>query len=100
MFIDSANESPQGVANYPTRLDNAFEAAAFLANQFWLTSAFYATRMASHDAGTSTQVPDVSTTDMVIVSAFLSIRLFALPSMALTALGTHIGPGGSTLLPP
>lgn len=68
---------------YDERLKNAFEAAAFLANEQWLTTAATQVTLAvSYDAGNPTQVPNISEAGIVIVSLLLAIYLIGLLATA------------------
>jgi hypothetical protein len=68
---------------YDQLLDNAFEAAAFLANEQWLTKAFSPNLNVNYDKGTSIQIPHISTTGIYLVSILLSIYLVALLAMTI-----------------
>lgn len=75
-------DSPSG-PDYDKRLNNAFEAAAFLANEQWLTAASKtATLMVSYDPGEPTQVPHISKAGIILISCLLGIYLAGLLATA------------------
>ncbi|KAF8812036.1 hypothetical protein BYT27DRAFT_7088253 [Phlegmacium glaucopus] len=66
------------------RIRNAFESAAFLANEAWLK---YGTRKptftVSYDAGADTVVPTISRAGIILISLLLATDLLSLLAMAL-----------------
>ncbi|KAK4552849.1 hypothetical protein LTR86_009981 [Recurvomyces mirabilis] len=73
----SPNEPP-----YDKLLANAFEAAAFLANEQWLTSARETTLTVSYDAGILRQALHIPKAAIMLISILLGIYLAALISVA------------------
>ncbi|KAF2151446.1 hypothetical protein K461DRAFT_322696 [Myriangium duriaei CBS 260.36] len=67
------------------RIENAFEAAAFLANEAWMTnpSKSEGSLSVSFDVGVDTQVPHISHTGIIVVSSLLGIYTVALIGTAL-----------------
>ncbi|KAF2721973.1 hypothetical protein K431DRAFT_62802 [Polychaeton citri CBS 116435] len=62
---------------------NAFEAAAFLANQAWLLQSSYNPSMwVSYDPGADTEIPVISKAGIVLISVLLFVYLTAMFSMA------------------
>ncbi|KAI5364563.1 Putative major facilitator, sugar transporter, major facilitator superfamily [Septoria linicola] len=68
---------------YDDRLSNAFEAAAFLANELWLTSEDDATLTVCYDPGAGIQVSHISSPGMILISVLLGIYLVALLATAI-----------------
>ncbi|KAK3676798.1 hypothetical protein LTR78_003575 [Recurvomyces mirabilis] len=73
----SPNQPP-----YDKLLANAFEAAAFLANEQWLTSAKQTTLTVSYDAGIPRQALHISEAAIILISILLGIYLAALLGVA------------------
>ena len=70
------------------RLSNAFTAAAFLANQAWMLNNFGQSQHSlwvSYDRGADTEVPVISETGIILISALLGLDLLALLCMAVYA---------------
>ncbi|CAK1359758.1 unnamed protein product [Cercospora beticola] len=67
---------------YEAKLNNAWEAAAFLANERWLKSGQRATLTVNYDPGAPIQIPHISTAGMILISVLLSIYLVSLLAMA------------------
>ncbi|KAJ6506355.1 hypothetical protein C8R47DRAFT_967398 [Mycena vitilis] len=67
------------------RITNAFCAAAFLANQAWMLSAFTTQLKISYDMGVDMQIPVVSLTGIIVVSVVLGLFLLVLLALALYA---------------
>ncbi|KAJ7441120.1 hypothetical protein FB451DRAFT_1441581 [Mycena latifolia] len=67
------------------RITNAFSAAAFLANQAWMLSAFDGQLMVQYDLGVDMQVPVLSLTGIIVVSVVLGLFLLVLLGVALYA---------------
>ncbi|KAJ6592826.1 hypothetical protein B0H19DRAFT_1224624 [Mycena capillaripes] len=67
------------------RITNAFSAAAFLANQAWMLSAFNPRLMVQYDLGVDTQVPVLSLTGIIVVSVVLGLFLLVLLGVAVYA---------------
>ncbi|PPJ60629.1 hypothetical protein CBER1_03664 [Cercospora berteroae] len=67
---------------YEAKLNNAWEAAAFLANERWLKSGQRATLTVNYDPGAPIQTPHISTPGMICISVLLSIYLVSLLAMA------------------
>ena len=80
MFIELS-----GLEGYDERIQNAFQGAAFLANELWLTSAaeYSATLTVSYDPGAGTQVPVISLPGIALISLLLGVYLTSLLSMAI-----------------
>src|SRR5213075_811890 len=66
--------------NDTERLTNAFDAAAFLANQAWMLyrPGYRKTLAVSYDRGEDTQVPSMSNAGIVLISVLLVLYLAAL----------------------
>ncbi|KAF8812041.1 hypothetical protein BYT27DRAFT_6431049 [Phlegmacium glaucopus] len=63
---------------------NAFESAAFLANEAWLKyNALFPTFAVSYDAGTDTVVPAISRAGINLISLLLAVDLLSLLAMTL-----------------
>ncbi len=71
--------------NDTERLTNAFNAAAFLANQTWMlySPGLGNTLIVSYDLGEDTQVPSISNAGMVLISVLLVLYLAALFTLAM-----------------
>ncbi|KAJ7926904.1 hypothetical protein B0H13DRAFT_1972177 [Mycena leptocephala] len=67
------------------RITNAFSAAAFLANQAWMLSAFDGRLMVQYDLGADMQVPVLSLTGIIVVSVLLGLFLLVLLGVAVYA---------------
>ncbi|KAF8801745.1 hypothetical protein BYT27DRAFT_7261657 [Phlegmacium glaucopus] len=66
------------------RIKNAFESAAFLANEAWLKNSItYPTFTVSYDAGADTMVPAISRAGIILISLLLAMDLLSLLAMAL-----------------
>lgn len=76
----TANSSPE---EYDERLKNAFEAAAFLANEQWLTSTTGGSLSVIYDAGLPTELPRISEVGIALISILLAIFLAGLLATAL-----------------
>ncbi|KAK5721864.1 hypothetical protein LTR15_006457 [Elasticomyces elasticus] len=76
------SSNPRG-AHYDDILANAFEAAAFLANEQWLTSARVARFSVNYDAGVPSQALHISEAGIILISVLLSIYLAALFGVAM-----------------
>ncbi|KAK5699479.1 hypothetical protein LTR97_005607 [Elasticomyces elasticus] len=76
------SSNPRG-ARYDDILANAFEAAAFLANEQWLTSARVARFSVNYDAGVPSQALHISEAGIILISVLLSIYLAALFGVAM-----------------
>ncbi|KAM3421503.1 hypothetical protein BST61_g1895 [Cercospora zeina] len=91
MFIGPETRDDNRGPSYETKLENAFEAAAFLANERWLTAPSRATLTVKYDAGAPLQVPHISRAGMIFISVLLSIYLVSLLAMALgAAIAEHL----------
>lgn len=71
-----------GTVTYEARLENALEAAVFLANQVWLTSSHVSTLSVHYDLETTIQAPYISPQGIIFLSALLGIYIVSLLSMA------------------
>lgn len=80
-YFTNLNDIGSKVA-YEARLQNALEAAVFLANQAWLTSSFVSTLTVHYDLGTTMQAPYISPVGIILLSALLGIYIVSLLSMA------------------
>jgi hypothetical protein len=63
-------------------LENAFDAAAFLANEQYMTNADSASFTMSYDEGVAIQKPHISKASIILISTLLAIFLVALLAMA------------------
>lgn len=82
MYIGPRTGKDDRGPTYEAKLDNAWEAAAFLANERWLKSAQRATLTVNYDPGAPIQIPHISTAGMIFISVLLSIYLVSLLAMA------------------
>jgi hypothetical protein len=75
----------------PETITNAFEAAAFLANEAWLVkSTGDPTLFVSYDLGMDTDVPIISKGGIILVSILLSIFLVTLLALAIYSTRTPV----------
>lgn len=72
-------------------ITNAFEAAAFLANEAWLVKgAGFGTLTVSYDLGRDTNVPMISKGGIIVVSILLSVFLVTLLALAIYSTQTPV----------
>ncbi len=64
--------------SYDQRIKNGFEAAAYLANELWLTSAVEPSLTVTSDLGAGIQVPKISAAGIAVISILLAIYLSSL----------------------
>jgi hypothetical protein len=84
LFSLAAGSSPEVV-------NNAFEAAAFLANEAWLVqSTPNPTLSVNFDLGADTEIPVISLAGIILISVLLLIYLVALCALAIYSVSTPV----------
>jgi MYXO-CTERM domain-containing protein len=80
LFVKNAADLPDGQV-----IENAFTAAAFLANEAWFLNDYYGDLRltVSYDFGADTNVPEMSRAGMIIISILLGLDLVCLFGLAL-----------------